>query len=106
MLSTTLMRTEQKRRTLGISSSTISRLAGLRGSAMSEAMREVTRLSSEQEAKLELVVSQLTALDASVRPFRLPLDSAELNDLQMILDGGISPEKLQDAITSLFQQHQ
>ncbi len=104
MISTALMRIESKRRALGISSATISRLVGLRSSALSDGLREVSRLSGEQEARIEEVLTQLTTLDAACKPFRLPLDARGVADLQVILESGISSERLGEAIKDLFQQ--
>ena len=103
MISTTLMRVTTKQRALGISSATISRLAGLRSAALSDALREVSRLDTQQETRIEQVLTQLTALDSACRPFRLPLDAMGVEDLRQILESKISEDRLRDAITSLFE---
>jgi hypothetical protein len=103
MISTTLMRVTQKQRTLGISSATISRLAGLRSAALSDALREVSRLTSEQENHIERVVNKLISLDSAVRPLRLPLDAMGVEDLRLILESEVSPERMQESIAGMFQ---
>jgi len=102
MISTTLMRISTKQRTLNVSNATISRLAGLRSAALSDALREVSRLTGEQEAGIEKVVNRLVSLDAAVRPLRLPLDAMGVEDLRKILDSDVSAEKLEKAMLELF----
>jgi hypothetical protein len=103
MISTTLMRITQKQRTLGISSATVSRLAGLRSAALSDASREVSRLSSEQEHKIERVMNRLIDLDAAARPLRLPLDAMGVEDLRLILESGVDAQRMRESVTSLFE---
>jgi hypothetical protein len=103
MISTTLMRVTTKQRELGISSATVSRLAGLRSAALSDALREVSRLSSEQEAHIEQVLNHLVLLDSACRPFRLPLDAMGVADLRQILESRVPGERVRAAIQALFE---
>jgi hypothetical protein len=102
-LSITLSRAQYNAKLAGVSNATLAKLCGIQPSTLSAAFRSTVHLDSVKEAQLLSTVIAVQELQESLKPFREPTN---VDDLRRVLDfiesNNIAPEKIREALTSVF----
>lgn len=107
MVSITLNHARNRQNALGFSAATSARLVDISPASLSNAYRDISRLSSEKESELATVLFRLTELSDAILPFGLP---ENVDDLRRLLDAmesrAITAENVRTKILELFGEQQ
>jgi hypothetical protein len=104
MISTTLARFKENLLAAGFSHATAATLCNLKPSTLSSAFREIMKLESTKEAELLTISFRLLELREALKPLGMPESVGDLKQLlDRIQDGSITPEKIRETVSSLFE---
>ncbi len=104
MISATLARFKENLLAAGVSHATAATLCGLKPSTLGSAFREIMTLPSLKESELLTVSFRLLELREALKPLSLPESISDLKQLLARLeDGSITPEKIREAVSILFE---
>lgn len=107
MASVTLARIDENVRAAGISRAAFAIVCGVKPSTLSAAYNSIVNLSGPREAELLTASYRLVELRAACEPFALPSNANMVRVLvEKIQDGRLTPEKIREIVSSLFEVQQ
>jgi hypothetical protein len=105
MISATLARFRENLLAAGVSHATAATLCGLKPSTLSSAFREIMQLESTKEAELLTISFRLLELREALKPLGMPESVGDLEQLlNRMKDGSITPEKVRETVSLIFEQ--